>query len=54
MVHPKFPECVGVFRSVQHPTYEDLLDSQIDSVTKAKGKGDLDKLFRSDDLWVVE
>jgi 2-oxoglutarate ferredoxin oxidoreductase subunit beta len=54
MVHPKFPECVGVFRSVQHPTYEELLEGQIDSVTKARGKGDLDKLFRSDDLWVVE
>jgi 2-oxoglutarate ferredoxin oxidoreductase subunit beta len=54
MVHPKFPECMGVFRAVQHPTYEELLDGQIDAVTKAKGKGDLDKLFRSDDLWVVE
>jgi 2-oxoglutarate ferredoxin oxidoreductase subunit beta len=54
MVHPKFPECVGVFRAVQHPTYDELLEGQIEAVTKARGKGDLDKLFRSDDLWVVE
>jgi 2-oxoglutarate ferredoxin oxidoreductase subunit beta len=58
MVHdPKndrsFPECVGVLRNVQHPTYEDTLDAQIQGVM-AKGKGDLDKLFRNDDLWVVE
>jgi 2-oxoglutarate ferredoxin oxidoreductase subunit beta len=54
MVHPEFPEPVGVYRSVRKPSYEELLDGQIDAVTKAKGKGDLDKLFRSDDLWVVE
>ncbi|MCE9530072.1 MAG: 2-oxoacid:ferredoxin oxidoreductase subunit beta, partial [Planctomycetes bacterium] len=54
MVHPQFPECIGIFRSVQKPTYDELLEGQIESVTKAKGKGDLDKLFRNDDLWVVE
>ncbi len=54
MVHPQFPECIGVYRNVQKPTYEELLNGQIDAQTKAKGKGDLDKLFRSDDLWVVE
>ena len=54
MVLPKFPECVGVFRSAQKPTYDELVDGQIDTVTKSKGKGDLDKLFRNDDLWVVE
>ena len=54
MVHPQFPECVGVYRAVRKPTYEEQLDGQIDAVTKARGKGDLDKLFRSDDLWVVD
>ncbi len=58
MVHdPKdekpFPECVGVLRNVQHATYEETLEAQIQSV-QAKGKGDLEKLFRNDDLWVVE
>ena len=54
MVYPEFPECMGIFRAVQKPTYEEHMDGQIDSVIKAKGKGDLDKLFRNDDLWVVE
>ena len=37
----------------EHPTYEETLEAQIQSV-QAKGKGDLEKLFRNDDLWVVE
>jgi 2-oxoglutarate/2-oxoacid ferredoxin oxidoreductase subunit beta len=54
MVYPRFPECVGVFRAVNRPSYEQLLQDQIDAQIKAKGKGDLEKLFRNDDLWVVE
>ena len=54
MVHPKFPECVGVFRAVQRPVYEDMLNEQIDSAIKTKGKGKLEDLFASDDTWVVK
>jgi 2-oxoglutarate ferredoxin oxidoreductase subunit beta len=54
MVYPRFPECVGVYRCVQRPTYEDLLNKQIEDVVKAKGKGKLEDLFASDDTWVVE
>ena len=53
-VYPQFPECMGVYRSVQKPTYEDQLQEQIDAQVKAKGKGDLEKLFKNDDLWTVE
>ena len=35
-------------------TYEELQQRQADEVTARKGKGDLEKLFRNDDLWVVE
>lgn len=54
MVHPRFPECLGVFRAVQRPTYEDLLNKQIEDVRRARGPGKLDELFASDDVWVVE
>jgi 2-oxoglutarate ferredoxin oxidoreductase subunit beta len=54
MMVPKFPEVFGVLRQVSHPTYEELQQRQIDEVIARKGKGDLDKLFRNDDLWVVE
>jgi 2-oxoglutarate ferredoxin oxidoreductase subunit beta len=54
MTHPDFPEPVGVFRAVERPTFEAQVVEQIDASIAAKGPGDLDKLFRSDDLWTVE
>jgi 2-oxoglutarate/2-oxoacid ferredoxin oxidoreductase subunit beta len=54
MVYPRFPECVGVFRCVQRPTYDELLNKQIEDVIRAKGRGKLEDLFASEDTWVVE
>jgi 2-oxoglutarate ferredoxin oxidoreductase subunit beta len=54
MVYPRFPECLGVFRAVERPCYDELLNAQIDEVIKAKGKGKLEDLFASEDTWVVE
>src|SRR3954453_7089047 len=54
MVHPEFPECMGVFRCVEQPTYDDLVNKQIEDVQKAKGRGKLEDLFKADDVWVVE
>src|SRR5207302_7565277 len=39
MVHPRHPECVGVFRCVGRPTYEDQLNQQIEESIKKKGPG---------------
>ena len=52
MVYPAFPECVGVFRAVERPTYDDLLRQTED--VPSKGKGKLDDLFASDETWVVD
>lgn len=54
MVYPDFPECVGVFRCVEKPTYDDVLNKQLDDVIRAKGRGKLENLFANDDTWVVE
>lgn len=54
MIHPRFPECFGVFRNVARPVYDDLLNKQIEDVIKAKGKAKLEDLFQSDDMWTVE
>ena len=54
MVYPRFPECIGVFRCVERPTYDDLINKQIADVQKSKGKGRLEELFHSDDIWVVQ
>ncbi len=54
MVHPVFPECVGVFRAVQRPTYDEMLNHQIEDAVKTRGRGKLEDLFANDDTWVVE
>ncbi len=54
MVYPRFPECVGVFRCVQHPTYEDQLNQQMQEVIQKKGRGKLEDLFASEETWVVK
>ena len=53
MVYPRFPECLGVFRCVERPTYDDTLNKQIEDAVRAKGRGKLEELFASDDTWVV-
>jgi 2-oxoglutarate ferredoxin oxidoreductase subunit beta len=54
MVYPRFPECIGIYRAVERPCYDELLNKQIEDVIKAKGKGKLEELFASDDTWVVK
>jgi 2-oxoglutarate ferredoxin oxidoreductase subunit beta len=54
MVYPDFPECIGVFRCVERPTYENVLNKQIDDVIATRGAGKLEDLFASDETWVVE
>ena len=54
MVHPEFPECVGVFRCVNQPIYDELVNHQIADAQRTKGPGKLEELFTSDDTWVVQ
>ncbi len=54
MVYPAFPECIGVFRAVERPTFDETLLRQTDEVVRTKGRGKLEDLFASDDVWVVE
>ncbi len=54
MVYPRFPECVGVYRCVQRPTFDEMLNKQMDDMVRAKGKGKLEDLYNNDDVWVVE
>ncbi len=53
MRQPEFPEPIGVFRAVDRPRYDDLLNAQIRKSIEAQGQGDLDELFRSGDTWNV-
>jgi 2-oxoglutarate ferredoxin oxidoreductase subunit beta len=48
-----FPEPIGVFRAVDRPRYDVMINDQIEQATAERGKGDLDKLFSSGDTWDV-
>lgn len=50
---PDYPVPFGVFRKIIKPTYETMMQEQVDQALSKKGKGDLDKLFNSGDTWVV-
>ena len=54
LVYPTFPEVVGVLRCVERPTFESLVDRQIDEVIEQMGAGTLDELFAGEDTWLVE
>ena len=51
--NPEFPTPIGVFRQIQRETYDAGIKSQIDMVTQKKGKGDLDKMLKGGNTWVV-
>src|SRR4051812_37860962 len=48
-----YPEPIGVFRCVERPQYDTMINEQVEQAINERGKGDLDKLFRSGDTWDV-
>ena len=48
-----FPEPIGVFRSVDVPRYDELLNAQVDAAREDRGDGDLSALLNSGDTWTV-
>ncbi len=53
MRHPEFPEPIGVFRAVDRPRYEVLINEQVAHARKERGNGDLEALFRGGETWSV-
>jgi 2-oxoglutarate ferredoxin oxidoreductase subunit beta len=47
---PQFPGCLGVFRCVERPTFEDGLAAG----PRLREEGGIEELFASDDTWTVE
>lgn len=54
MENPVFPVPVGVFRRIQRPTYDELLEKQVETITRQKGEGNLEALFSAGETWDVE
>ena len=50
LVGPHFPECLGVFRSVQRPTHQELLD---ESFRQGAAPRALAALLAGDESWTV-
>lgn len=50
---PEFPECVGVFRAVERPTFEDQLAQQRAAAQKRRGPMRLGQLLAGDETWIV-
>ncbi len=48
-----FPEPIGVFRCVDKPQYDDMINEQITTSIQEHGPGDPDALFASSDTWEV-
>ena len=47
------PVPFGIFRQIERPSYSDGLTEQVKTAQKAKGTGDLNKLYRAGDIWKV-
>jgi len=50
---PRFPVPMGIFRAVQRPTYDELVNEQVQTAIHNQGPGDLEKLWESGDTWEV-
>ena len=48
-----FPEPIGVFRAVERPQYDAMINDQVTQATKERGPGDLNKLFATTETWDV-
>jgi 2-oxoglutarate/2-oxoacid ferredoxin oxidoreductase subunit beta len=53
MSPPKFPTPIGVFRTVERPTYETVLGDQVRAAKQRQGEGNLDGLLNRGDTWTV-
>ncbi len=53
MDYPDFPVPIGVFRDVDAPSFEMLVQQQVDDA-RAKGEGDFSALLRAGETWDVE
>jgi 2-oxoglutarate ferredoxin oxidoreductase subunit beta len=44
---------LGVFRALEQPVYDDLMNEQLDAAAEARGGGELGALLHSGDTWTV-
>ena len=52
--HPVLPEPIGVLYSVDKPTYNSEMVSQVNAAIKTKGAGKVQDLLNAGDIWTVK
>jgi len=53
MEYPDYPVPVGIFRQIERPVFETMLEDQVTQAKEANGEGNLEDLFRSGETWKV-
>ncbi|HTP80116.1 MAG TPA: 2-oxoacid:ferredoxin oxidoreductase subunit beta [Bacteroidota bacterium] len=48
------PRPVGIFLSIERPTYEEGMTKQIQTAKEKRGEGDMSKLLNSGETWAIE
>jgi len=54
MIPPAFPTPIGVIRVTRKPTFDALMNHQIQDAMEKSGAGDLEKLLHQGDVWTVK
>jgi 2-oxoglutarate ferredoxin oxidoreductase subunit beta len=50
---PHGPTPIGVFRDVERPVYDRLMDEQLERAREEQGEGDLEQLLHAGDTWTI-
>lgn len=52
--HNHLPRPIGVFLSLERPTYEAEMQRQIEFAKEKRGEGSIEKLLNSGDIWTIQ
>jgi 2-oxoglutarate ferredoxin oxidoreductase subunit beta len=53
MDYPDFPVPLGIFRDIDAPVFDDMVQQQVDEAL-AKGRGDIAQVLLAGETWVVD
>ena len=53
MAYPEMPVPFGIFRCIEKPTYDGMMNDQIKFAVEKKGKGKLEEILYTEDTWTV-
>ena len=54
MEYPEMPVPFGIFRCIEKPTYDEMLNDQVRLSVEKNGKGNLEKILYTEDVWTIE